>query len=236
MEKSMKLKRVFAIVQIALAAALMITAYVKFGGRILDLISDEARFKAWLDGYKGWGTVVFVGIRAFQTVIKIIPAEPLEIAAGYVYGAVGGGALCLLGSVLGSLVILALTKTFGKKITDLFVPGKTLARYTRLNDEKRLIRTLFIIYLIPSTPKDLLTYLSGLLKIKAWKFMLITSVARIPSIITSTICGAQLGQSNYKAAVAVFIATLAAGAVGTLIYKSFERKRRVKEAAKSLAA
>lgn len=236
MEKSMKLKRVFAVIQIVLVASLIITAYIKFGGRMLDFVSDEARFKLWLDGYKGWGAIVFVGIRAFQTVIKIIPAEPLEIAAGYAYGVVGGGALCLLGSVLGSLVILALVKTFGRKITDLFVTEKTLEKYAFLSDERKLAKLLFIVYLIPSTPKDLLTYLSGFLRIKTWKFMLITSIARIPSIITSTICGAQIGQGNYKVAAAVFIATLAAGIIGTFLYESFEKKRRVKSSPPKAAA
>ncbi|MGI6745153.1 MAG: TVP38/TMEM64 family inner membrane protein YdjZ [Firmicutes bacterium ADurb.Bin300] len=235
MEKSIKLKRIFVAVQFALLIALSVIAYIKFGKEILGFINDEARFKAWLDGYKAFGAVIFVGIRAFQTVIKIIPAEPLEIAAGYVYGTAGGGALCLLGSVLGSLVILALTRTFGKRLIDWVVPGKTLEKYALLNDEKKLIRTLFIIYLIPSTPKDIITYLSGFLKIKPVKFMLITSIARIPSIITSTLCGAQLGNGNVKLAAAVFIGTLAAGVIGMALYESGEKKRK-KKCAKSLAA
>ncbi len=235
MNKSIKLKRLFAAVQLALLIILTITVYVKYGAQILDFINDKEQFQAWLDGYKAFGAVIFVGIRAFQTVIKIIPAEPLEIAAGYVYGTLGGAALCLLGSVLGSLVILLLTRTLGRKIIDFAVPVESLEKYAFLNDEKRLIRTLFIIYLIPSTPKDIITYLSGLLKIKSWKFMLFTSIARIPSIITSTICGAQLGNGNVKLALAVFIGTLAAGVAGMALYEG-ANKRRKKRCEQSLAA
>ncbi len=225
MEKSVKLQRTAALIGAGICAALFIIAYALYGKELFQFVSDTERFSAWLQSCKGASAAVFVAIRTFQTVIKIIPAEPLEIAAGYAYGAVGGAALCLLGSVLGSVLILLLVKTFGQKMLNLFVPQKVLNRFSYLNDESRVAGLLFIIYLIPSTPKDIITYLSGFLKIKPWKFLLITSLARIPSIVTSTICGAELGKNNLFAA-AVFIATLVVGAVGTALYEGFVRKRR----------
>ncbi len=230
MEKSVKIQRAAALTGALILVALFIAAYALYGKELFQFVSDTARFNAWLSSYQGSSAVIFVAIRTFQTVIKIIPAEPLEIAAGYAYGAVKGGALCLLGSFLGSLIILLLVKTFGQKMIELFVPKKIIKRFSYLNDESRVERLLFIIYLIPSTPKDVITYLSGFLKIKPWKFLLLTSIARIPSIITSTVCGTQLGKNNLLAA-AVFIGTFVVGIVGTAVYEKLVRRNVEKTAA-----
>lgn len=67
-----------------------IVCYIKFGSELLAFVSDADRFKAWLDSYGHLGKVIFVAVRALQTVVKIIPAEPLEIGSGYAFGVWGG--------------------------------------------------------------------------------------------------------------------------------------------------
>lgn len=62
--------------------------------------------------------------------------------------------------------------------------------------------------MIPGTPKDLMVYFIGLTKIKTLHFILITSIARLPSIVTSTIGGNALGMQNYVFAIVVFAVTL----------------------------
>ena len=224
MEKSVKIQKISALCGAAVLIAAFVALYCTFGRELTKFVGDTEGFKAWLDGYKGIGAVIFVGIRALQTVIKIIPAEPLEIAAGYVYGTFGGLALCMLGTLIGSVAILLLTRSFGTRVLDLFVPKSKLESFSFLKDENRCERLLFMIYLIPSTPKDIITYLVGCTKIKPVRFLLITSIARIPSIITSTLCGAQLGQNNLKLAIVIFAATAAVGALGSVLYGIYDKK------------
>ena len=96
------------------------------------------------------------------------------------YGTWGGLLLCFLGTEIGSLVIILLTKVFGKRLVELFVPIEKINSLKFLQDKRTVYRTLFIIYLIPGTPKDVLTYVAGLTDIDMRKFMLITSIARLP--------------------------------------------------------
>ncbi len=216
-----EIKKIAVISACALAAAAFIFVYARYGSALLAFVRDEAAFKAWLEGFKGGGAVLFVIIRAVQTVVKIIPAEPLEIAAGYVYGTWYGLALCMLGTEIGSLIIIGFTKLFGMKMLDLFVPKNKLESFSYLRDSKKAGPLLFLIYLIPSTPKDFITYLAGFINMKITTFMLITGIARIPSIITSTWCGSQLGAQNTAAAIAIFAATAVIGLLGTLLYKKY---------------
>lgn len=204
----------------------MLILYLLFGKELTEFVSDTDKFKAWLDSYKNLGAVIFVLIRAFQTVIKIIPAEPLEIAAGYAFGTWGGLALCSLGTFIGSLVIVFLSRWLGSKFVSAFINEEALKNISLINNKKNQRLFLFIFYLVPSTPKDILTYVAGSLKINLVEFFVITTIARIPSIITSTICGSQLEQNNIKTAVAVFAATAVVSAVCAVIFKKYKEKHK----------
>lgn len=87
----------------------------------------------------------------------------------------------------------------------------------------------FIIFAIPGTPKDFLCYYAGLTDIKLTQLIIICTIARIPSIITSTLGGDALGTQNYILAIAVFGATLALSAAGLLIYEGICKKNRLKQ-------
>ena len=70
--------------------------------------------------------------------------------------------LCLLGTEIGSLVIILLTKLFGRRLVNLFIPIEKIDSLKFLKDKKTVYKTLFVIYLIPGTPKDVLTYAAGI--------------------------------------------------------------------------
>lgn len=78
---------------------------------------------------------------------------------------------------------------------------------------------MFLLILIPGTPKDLLGYFAPLTGMSPWTWLFITSVARIPSIITSTIGGSALGVQNYVFAAIALGATLLISGAGLLIYR-----------------
>ena len=226
--KDAKRKRILVIAGVVLLLAVSIACYFTFGKQLLLFIEDKDAFKAWLSGFGAGSRVVFVAIRALQTVVKFIPAEPLEIGAGYVFGTWGGLLYCSLGSLLGSLIILLLTKKFGIKLVSLFVSKKKIDSLRFLQNKQNLNITLFIIYLIPSTPKDIITYLIGLTDESIPLFLLITTIGRIPSIITSTWCGHTLQQENYLAAAAIFLATALFGFLCAFLYRRFAGRENQK--------
>ncbi len=90
--------------------------------------------------------------------------------------------------------------------------------------------------MIPGTPKDLLTYVAGLTKIRLLPWVVLTSIARIPSVVTSTISGNALGLERYGLAIIVFAATALVSGAGMLLYHRSQKKRAMREAGKALAA
>ncbi len=130
----------------------------------------------------------------------------------------------MLGTELGSAVILLLSKKYGMRFVSHFTDPEKLKEFSFLQDNRKLRPLLFLIYFIPGAPKDLLTYFVAFTDIRLWEYLLITAVARIPSIITSTMCGAYFGEKNYLAAVLVYAATLALSGIGILVYRRIMHK------------
>ena len=227
--KQERAQQIGAIITSCIFILSFIFCYIKFGPELLDFISDTDRFKGWLDSYGNLGKVIFIGIRAFQTVIKIIPAEPLEIGSGYAFGTWGGLFYCMLGTEIGSLFIITITKFFGTKAVNLFVSEEKINSLEFLQNKEKLSASLFIIYLIPGTPKDVVTYLIGITDYNIWKFLILTGIARIPSIITSTVCGAALGKKNYMLSAVIFISTVVVGLIGIKIYSRYEKNAHSKQ-------
>ena len=88
-----------------------------------------------------------------------------------------------------------------------------------LRDKITVYKTIFVIYLIPGTPKDVLTYAAGITDLDMKKFMLITSIARIPSIISSTWCGNQITGRNFDLAIIIFAVTALLSIICSFFYK-----------------
>ena len=92
------------------------------------------------------------------------------------------------------------------------------------------------LYPFPGSPKDIMTYVLGLTNMKLSVCLLITSIARIPSVITSTIGGNALGIQDYQFAIIAFIFTIVVSVTGILIYRHMSKRLNERQAAADAAA
>ena len=223
-KKKTILLRVLVIAAMLAVVGACVYMYLHFGKSAIELIKDTDRFKSWINGFGVWGIIVFVAIRVLQTVVKFIPTEPIEIAAGLLWGWFGGFLLCLLGNILGSVVILLMTRRIGIRILRLFRLENKMQSMRFLQDREKRNRLLFIFYLVPGTPKDTMTYFAGLTDMNMAEFLILSSIARIPAIVSSTICGAYLGANNFKVAAVVFIVSALLSIPGGILYKKLSAR------------
>ena len=200
-----------------------------FAGRPLIRFAQEPeRFRQWVDQQGLWAHVLFTGMVILQVIVAVIPGEPLEIAAGYAFGAVEGTLLCVLGTFIGGILVFLLVRRFGLRAVEVFFPPEKLQKLRFLHNERRLSQWVFFIFVLPGTPQDLLCYFVGLTAMPLRTWVLISAVARLPSIVTSTVGGNALGMGEYTFAVVVFAATLAISGLGMLLYRTVcsARERR----------
>ena len=93
---------------------------------------------------------------------------------------------------------------------------------------------MIILFLIPGTPKDLLVYIGGLLPINPLRFILISTFARFPSVISSTIVGSRLAQGDIKTSAIVYAVTFLITAIILAIINLFDKDKETKQALEAL--
>lgn len=229
MEKSVVRRRVVSLLSILVFIGLFIFLFFAVGRPLIQFVENPEQFRAWLDSFGVWGRVIFLGMTLLQILIGIIPGEPLEIGAGYAFGVWEGFLLCELGILIGSALIWCFSHYLGIKAVEAFYPREKLNELKFLKDSQKLNITAFILFFIPGTPKDMLTYVLGLTPMKLSTCLFITVVARIPSVITSVIGGSALGEQNYWLAVIVFAVTGLISLCGILYYNRKYGKKTPKE-------
>ena len=209
---------------IAAVAALSVAA----GVPMVRFASQPEKFRSWIDSHGVWGSLAFVGMVIAQILIAVIPGEPFEIAAGYAFGAFEGTLLYLLAATLGSLGVFFLVRRFGRPLVELLFPPEKLRwlRFLKTSPKRELL--FLLVFMLPGTPKDLLCYFAGLTDIRIPVWLVICSLGRIPSVITSTIGGDALGERNYTFAIVVFAVSLAVSAVGLWLFHRICARRERK--------
>ncbi len=176
---------------VAVLLALMITATILLMPYIRKLADPavRAQFKAWVTSLGALGYLVMIAIQMIQIIVAFIPGEIVEILAGVMYGGFGGLLVCLIGCVIASSGIFLLSKKLGARFTQRFFTKDNLDKYSYLRDSRRMEIVVFVLFLLPGTPKDMLTYVAGTTPMKLVQFLLISTFARIPSIVSSTFIG-----------------------------------------------
>lgn len=204
---------------VSLAIVILLTTFITlFVWKWLTSFSQDG-FRDYIRSFGPLGWLVLLGLQFLQVFIALIPGELLESAAGYAFGPVPGTLICYAGVAGASALIFSLTRKYGVRLVEVFVSRERIHELRFLNTEKKRNLLIFLVYFIPGTPKDLLTYFAGLTDIRLGEFLLISLVARIPSVLSSTFGGHMLGQENYIGAILLYGITGLVSLGGLWAYK-----------------
>ena len=193
----------------------------------LASFSDEG-FREYIQSFGPTGWLVLLALQFLQVFIALIPGEILETGAGYAFGPIWGTLICYVGVGLASALVFWLVRRFGVKLVEVFVDRDKINELSFLREDKKRNFLVFLLFLIPGTPKDLLTYFVGLTDMRFATFMGISLVARIPSVLSSTVGGDLLGKGNIWGAVWLYGITAVVSLAGILVYNAILRHKKKK--------
>ena len=225
-KKLLKKKRIIAVVSLIILLALTGLFTYFFGIKFGRVATNGVEFDEYIKSFGCFGWLVAVGIQILQVIIAFMPGEVVEIGMGYAYGWLWGTLLCMLGVAIGSSAIFLLVKKYGIRFVELFVDTDKINQLKFINSEKKLKRTTFILFFIPGTPKDLLTYFVGLTRMTLGEFLGITLIARIPSVVSSTIGGNFMGKQQYLEAILLFVVTGIISLIGIKVYNIIIKRKK----------
>ena len=186
---------------------------------LVSFASNPEILRVWMQDLGIWGILIFGIFNFLQVVFAVIPGGPFELAAGYILGVVPGTLLCDITMTISSVVVFLLVRKFGIRFVELFVSRRQIENMGFLKDNQKVQSVLFFIFLLPGTPKDVVTYLAGLtnLSLKSWIF--ICFVGRFPAILLTALGGSALGNAKYGIVAVVIVVFAVAYLAGMRLYR-----------------
>lgn len=221
-----RLRRWHVVCALVVVAALVLGLCWRYLPDVYAWLSNPDAVHAYVEQHAVLSRLAIIGVNTFQIVLAFLPGEPIELASGYAFGFWEGTAACLVASAVGSSLVYWAVRRWGWKVMGLFFTREQFERFSWLKDARKLELIMLVIFLIPGTPKDFLTYFAGLTRMRFGAVLAIATVGRIPSIVTSTVAASAFGAGEYGImVVSMVIAVLLAG-LGAIAYRSLEARAR----------
>ena len=203
----------------------------------LSSLEGQIAFKDKVESSGIIGMLSLFGLQVAQIFLIIVPGEPIEILAGMCYGGFWGTIFIMISAFIISTTIFFLVRKFGRKFVYDFCDEKKVSKIENsklFQNPKKIEMIMLILFLIPGTPKDLLVYIAGLLPIKPIRFILISSLARFPSVISSTLAGENLAIGDWKMSIILYAAVLILVAIVVFVINKFDKDKITEKAIKTI--
>lgn len=231
--------KVFKLTITILAIAIIVGIIIYMFPVMRELSTKEGQlaFKEKVSSSGILGLLMLFALQVAQIFLIIIPGEPIEILAGMCYGPIWGTVFIMVSAGIISTIIFFLVRKYGKRFVYNFCDKEKVAKIENSklfkNPNKREM-IMFILFLLPGTPKDLLVYIAGLLPINPVKFVLISVFARFPSVISSTLAGANLAVGDWKKSIVMYLAIVLVAIIVILIANKFDKDKLAEKAIKTI--
>lgn len=182
---------------IAIAAALLI-----WGQPLWAFFSDQEHAKRSIESAGVFGPLIFIFMQVLQVVIAPIPGQVAGLVGGYLFGPYLGLLYSVIGATIGFTLIFALSRKFGRPLVERFFDKKHIEKFDFIT-KKNGGMALFLIFLLPAFPDDLICYLAGLTKIPIRNLILISIAGRLPGYLLLSFTGNGLTFDNMNMIISI---------------------------------
>lgn len=139
-----------------------------------------------------WGPIIFFLLYALGPIV-FFPTSVMSLAAGFVYGLFPGVIYIILGATGAAATGYIMGRFFGKSVIEM----DNFKWFNQISDkiQERSFLYVFILRLVPLMGFDVLSYMSGLTRVKFRPFIL-ASVGMIPGTFAYAFLGSSLGTGD----------------------------------------
>ena len=155
----------------------------------LPLGEGVKNFSNWIRDLGMAGALIFIGVYALAAVF-FVPGAIFTIAAGLIYGVVGGTAVALLGATLGAGLAFLVARYFLRR------PIKEMARknkkFSAIDEAigKEGWKIVGLLRLSPLIPFEVSNYFYGVTSISFWPYVLASGIGMLPGTLLYAYLGA----------------------------------------------
>ncbi|MGT2801366.1 VTT domain-containing protein [Streptococcus henryi] len=168
---------------LSIFSILLTITFLVYLVRGLDILKNPEALSQLLTNRMLLGAFAFLLLQIIQVVIPIIPGGVTTVVGFMAFGPVLGFILNYVGIVLGSIILFALTRHYGKMFILLFIDDKTYYHYERRLFSPTYERFFILNMISPLAPADVMVMITGLSEMSYRKFLTIILICKPISIL-----------------------------------------------------
>ena len=165
-----------------------------------------------------WGIGVMYAVQVVQVILGFVPSEVIAIVSGILYGPWLGTLIVIAGCATGTTIVFLIVQKLGAPFVRSIVPQKLIERISRFEQSERFYLIVFILFLIPGIPKDVVTYIVPLSSIGLGPFVAVATLGRLPEMFAVVYAAHDISNGNYMQAILIFAITAAVAVIGIVVY------------------
>lgn len=186
----------------------------------IEQVNSLEKAENLLNSYQSQSYWIYLGIQVLQIIISVIPGQFMNMAAGWLFGFPIAFLLSVAGAIIGTFLTYHMAKILGKKAVKTVMKPQRYNQFLRRLNSKKAYIIVFILYLVPGLPKDVLGYIAGVSDVKFIPFLVISIMGRLPALAVSVMIGSMLQKEIYTGVIAISLLM-----VGIFILGFINRKK-----------
>lgn len=172
----------------------------------IEQVNSLEKAEIFLDSYQSQSYLIYLGIQVLQIIISVIPGQFMNMAAGWLFSFPIAFFLSVAGAIIGTFLTYHLAKLLGRKAIKSFIDPVKYNQFMKRLNSKRAYVAVFVLYLIPGLPKDILGYLAGISNVKFIPFLFLSIIGRMPALALSVMIGSMVHKEIYTGVVIISVA------------------------------
>ena len=170
-----------------------------FGKQIFGS-GDLTYFRSYVRnmGAPGIGVLIFVLLQLLQVFVTVVPSEPIQDAAGIVYGVGWGLLICWTAAVVGCMLVFFVSR----KTKNIVITIRSQKRQNELTERFRKsgrnsVILVIMLFILPAITYGMVAIIAATCtKLKWWQYLIIMSVGSAVSITLTVFFGSWLVTHN----------------------------------------
>ncbi|AAO36883.1 TVP38/TMEM64 family protein [Clostridium tetani] len=193
---------------LSIIGAIFLYGAYEYYSQYFGVLKNPEEIKRIIMSYGHNSIIAFIALQVIQVVFFFIPGEIIQIAGGYIFDAFYGSLFSIIGITIGGGIVFSISRFFGKPFVEKIISNKHIKFFSKVLNSDKINYIVFILYLIPGIPKDVLAYICGISNVKFKDFLIYSSLGRLPGIVISTYFGQNISSKNIPVLVGVSIVTV----------------------------
>ncbi len=169
----------------------LLAALLYWGGPLWRFFTDQERIRAWIAGFGPLAPLAAIVFVALKVLAAPIPGQIVGTVNGYLFGTLWGTVYSIIGMTIGTVIALAIGRYAGRPVVARIIGEARLNKWDRIARKRGMV-FFFLVYLLPFTPDDIISYIAGMTPLSLWRILVLGVLARIPGMLVGNWFGSTL--------------------------------------------